>query len=53
MPAFEDTAARHDRPRDTRHLVGDGDRGDARGLSGKKRDEAWIDRIGLLLGVSD
>ncbi len=53
MPAFENTAARHDGPRDARHLVGDGDRGDACGLSGKQRDEAWIDRIGLLSGVSD
>lgn len=53
MPAFEDTAARHDSPRDARHLVGDGDRGDARRLSRQQGDEARIDRIGLLLGVSD
>ena len=53
MPALEDAAARHNRPHDTRHLVADGDRGDARGLSGKHRDEARIDPIGLLLCVSD
>ncbi len=53
MPAFEHAAARHDRPCDPRHFVGNGDRGDARGLSGEQSDETRIDRAGFLLGVSD
>ena len=53
LPAFEDTAARHDRPCDPRHLVSDGDRGDARRLSGEQSDKARIDRTGFLLGASD
>ena len=53
MPAFEDAAARHDGPCNPRHLVGDRDRGDARGLSGEQRDKARINRAALLLGVSN
>lgn len=53
MPAFEDAATRHERPCDPRRLVSDGDRDDAHWLSGEQRDKARIDRVRLLLGVSD
>jgi len=35
MTALEDSAPRHDRPCDPRHLVGDGNRGNPGGLSGE------------------
>lgn len=53
MPAFEDAAASHDCPCDPRHLVGDGDRDDAGGLSGEQGDKSRIDRAGFLFCVSN